>query len=92
MILAVIQKIYLPDGKLMYLVQSPEREIVTLGLSGGDNLDHKSCQVKTNGWTGHGEGKGGDRTPHSNIVGNGLQEGMVMLLRCVDRLMFGKWK
>jgi len=36
--------------------------------------------------------EGGDKMPHSNIVGNGLQEGMVVLLRCVDRLMFGNWK
>jgi len=45
-------------------------------------LNHKSWLSQNNlGETGHGEGKGGDRTPHSNIFGEGLLEGMVQPLK-----------
>jgi len=74
-------------------VQIPERGILAIGLSGGDNLDHKSCLSKNKWRRDRSRGReGGDRTPHSNIVSNGLQEGMVVLLRCVGRFIFGNWK
>jgi len=70
-------------------VQNPERGIVKLGLSEGTIWIINPAKSKQMGRdrSRRREG-GGDRTPHSNIVGTRLQEGMVVPSRCVDRLMF----
>ena len=88
MILAAIQKIcsLMKNQCISKIVNSAEPwESKTLWR---DKLNHKSYLSQNNwGETGHGEGKGRDRMPHSNIVKRGFQRGWFNLSRCVDRLI-----